>query len=257
MNRKYTVTLTFGDQAENHKGMQQIGNMVNKGDGFNLDDFYKIIEKLNSENITYELHELHDNINIFEPAYLLIIKKCINHILTKYSEYNTNDMFNEQINLNVDKKAYMYGRVVNKNARWNLCFDDFSQEPDYELGKGRIISYDSVPIIKLVYNKFGEYFGDKALNLKGEGNYYYDITKCGIGFHGDSERRKVIALRLGASLPIYYQWYKNGERIGNKMEFVLDDGDIYIMSEKSVGTDWKKKSIYTLRHATGCNKFIQ
>ena len=27
------------------------------------------------------------------------------------------------------------------------------------------------------------------------------------------------------------------------------------MSEKSVGTDWKKKNIYTLRHATGSDKY--
>lgn len=29
-----------------------------------------------------------------------------------------------------------------------------------------------------------------------EGNYYYDINKTGIGFHGDSERKKVIAISL-------------------------------------------------------------
>lgn len=28
-----------------------------------------------------------------------------------------------------------------------------------------------------------------------------------------------------------------------------------MMSEKAVGTDWKKKLTYTLRHATGCSKF--
>ncbi len=27
------------------------------------------------------------------------------------------------------------------------------------------------------------------------------------------------------------------------------------MSKKAVGTDWKKKTIHTLRHSTGNNKF--
>ena len=27
------------------------------------------------------------------------------------------------------------------------------------------------------------------------------------------------------------------------------------MSEKAVGTDWKKRSTYTLRHAAGANKY--
>ena len=52
------------------------------------------------------------------------------------------------------------------------------------------------------------WFGPKATHLKGEANYYYDIAKCGIGYHGDSERRKVVAVRLGAALPLYFQWYR-------------------------------------------------
>jgi hypothetical protein len=29
------------------------------------------------------------------------------------------------------------------------------------------------------------------------------------------------------------------------------------MSDKAVGNDWKKKTIYTLRHAAGCEKFTK
>ena len=35
MNSKTsTITLTFGDMAENHVGMEQIGAKVTKGEGF-------------------------------------------------------------------------------------------------------------------------------------------------------------------------------------------------------------------------------
>ena len=105
---------------------------------------------------------------------------------------------------------------------------------------------------------FPLYFGKKGENLKGEGNYYYSIDNCGIGFHGDTERRKVIAVRLGTnSTPLHYQWYKNNETVGEQIIINVDGGDMYIMSEKAVGTDWKKKSIYTLRHATGSSKFTK
>lgn len=155
----------------------------------------------------------------------------------------------------MDKKVYMYGRVVNKHARWNLCFDDQSHDPDYEHGKGRVISFEEIPITSKLMKAFPEFFGEKAMDLKGEGNYYYDIRKCGIGFHGDSERRKVIAIRLGASLPLFYQWYKEGKPVGDRIEIELNGGDMYVMNEKAVGTDWKRKKVYTLRHATGCAKF--
>lgn len=35
---KELITLTFGDAAENHKGMEQIGTKLAAGQGFNLND---------------------------------------------------------------------------------------------------------------------------------------------------------------------------------------------------------------------------
>ena len=37
----------------------------------------------------------------------------------------------EMGNLQWDKKAKMYGKVVNKHARYNICFGNESQDPDY------------------------------------------------------------------------------------------------------------------------------
>jgi len=39
------------------------------------------------------------------------------------------------------------------------------------------------------------------------------------------------------------------------MIFPVDGGDIYVMSEKAVATDWLKKNTFTLRHATGSAEF--
>jgi hypothetical protein len=256
MNADSFVTLTFGDMAENHVGMEQIGKLVAPGQGFNYKDLAIIKENMakigcKSEFIKLELAETQ-----VDDAYILIIRDGVSKILATCSKWSDKDMLAEQISLNLDKQAYMYGRIVNKHARWNLCFDYESRAPDYQNGKGTIIGYREVPITKTFYEQFSVFFGEKAQNLKGEGNYYYDITKCGIGFHGDSERRKVIAARLGnSSTPLHYQWYKNGEPVGEQLIFKVNGGDIYIMSEKAVGTDWKKKNIYTLRHATGASKF--
>jgi hypothetical protein len=156
----------------------------------------------------------------------------------------------------MDKKALMYGKVVNKKARWNLCFSDTDQDPNYELGKGRVVSYSHIPFTNTIREKIADYTEDILLN--GEGNYYYNINKCGIGFHGDSERKKVFAFRMGASMPLYFQWYLNFIKIGDPIQIDLHDGDMYVMSEKAVGFDWKTyKKIPTLRHATGCDTFTR
>ena len=97
--------------------------------------------------------------------------------------------------------------------------------------------------------------GEKAKEMACEGNYYYDVSKCGIGFHGDGERKRVVGLRLGASIPLHYQWFTRSAPIGNRCELMLNHGDLYIMSEKAVGTDWMSSSKITLRHAAGSKKY--
>jgi len=157
--------------------------------------------------------------------------------------------------LPMDKKALMNGKVVNKQARYNLCFSEEDQEPNYELGKGRIISYGQVPLTNRIREQISIWTEDALLN--GEANYYYNIRKCGIGYHGDAERRKVFAFRMGASMPLYFQWYLYSNPIGEKIKIELDDGDMYVMSEDAVGHDWKNRTIPTLRHATGCDKYTR
>jgi len=249
------ITLTFGDQAENHVGMEQIGQRVAEGHGFSYEDLTAMYDRFVEKGVGVELYHLHEQAGLeaagLPPAYLLVIRTSqANDLLDKTA------LFEEQAALPVDKKAWMYGRVVNKTARWNLCFDDEAKEPAYEEGRGRVVAWDQIPRLKGLYAQFPDWFGPKAVALKGEGNYYYDVEKCGIGFHGDTERRKVIALRLGASLPLYYQWWRRGETVGPMIEIDLAGGDMYVMSEKAVGTDWKQRSVATLRHGAGAGRFV-
>lgn len=39
------------------------------------------------------------------------------------------------------------GKVLNKRKRYNLCFADFHQEPNYEEGEGRVISFRDSPTL--------------------------------------------------------------------------------------------------------------
>lgn len=248
-----TITITLGDVAENHAGMQRIGNIADEG--FTLEDLKNIKIKLKTIGIECKIITL-KNPNADESnGYLLVAKNAVDKLLNTIGNYTNEMMFEEQLKIQFDKKALMRGKVVNKHARWNVCYDKKSQKSNYSEGKGTVIAYKDIPITKSLIDIVPEYFGEKAVNLKGEGNYYYDTNKCGIGYHGDSERKKVIAIRLGTSLPIYYQWYHKNNPIGMIKKIELNSGDMYVMSEKAVGYDWKKSSLYTLRHATGCDKY--
>ena len=250
--KKSTITLTFGDCAENHVGMEQLGRRASPGQGFTCEELLALRDKLESTGIKCEYTSLNNTPDL-PPAGVLVIRDGVNKLLGRSD--GADALFAEQAALPVDRQAFMYGRVVNKHARWNLCFDSFDQDPDYATGKGRIIRIDSLPLTNALYTAMPTTFGPKAADLKIEGNYYYDTSKCGIGYHGDTERRKVIGIRLGQKHPLTYAWYKNNERCSEVIKIDLDHGDLYIMEQKTTGFDWKKKSIYTLRHAAGCDKY--
>lgn len=251
------ITITFGDRAENHVGMQQIGSLAERG--FTYDDLLKFSEifEIYPDTIAtiYNLKELaglNDNPNV-PNAYVLIIKGGVDAILNDIG-LSHEDLFSEQLGLPYDKKAFMRGRVVNKHARWNICFSDFSQEPDYENKKGTVVNFDDVPITNHIKEMLENITKTK---LQGEGNYYYDITSTGIGFHGDSERKKVIAVKLGEIIPLEYQYYYHGEPVGERIHLRSGEGDVYVMDEIATGFNWKKRNIYTLRHAVGCKKYLK
>ena len=221
MYTNQTITITLGDQAENHVGMQKIGKIANEG--FNYDDLVaikKYYKEIGIKSTIYDLGWAASDIHFISNAHLLLIPNCIDQL---YEEGRTDDMFRELVELPWDKKALMYGRVVNKNARYNLCFGDRSQLPNYINGKGRIVAYGSVPLLSQLVTDLS-IVHPKCNGLVAEGNYYHDVSDCGIGYHGDSERKKVIGIRLGETIPLDYQWFLNSKPVGQAMRFELNHG---------------------------------
>jgi len=237
-------TITYGDVAENHAKMQKIGTLHDSG--YSIEQLEKVQSIVNELGLKTEMVNLNGE---FEAAMVLIIRKGAQFILGE----ETDGLIEENDALTMDKKALMRGKVVNKVARWNLCFAEEDQEPDYEDGKGRIVSWSRIPRMQRIREAISSWTDDVLLN--GEANYYYDLSRCGIGYHGDAERKKVFAVRMGATMPLFFQWFQRSAPIGEPIKLVLNDGDMYMMSEKAVGFDWLKKVIPTLRHSTGCVKF--
>lgn len=244
-NPDWTITISLCERVENHVGMQQIGDLAE--DGFSIDELVAAAAGLRERAQLVRLDYPGDVAGLSERdtrAAVLVVRNM-------FGPDALQALYNEQRALNVDKKALMRGRVVNKHARWNLCFDDAAQEPNIAAGRGRVIAWDSVPHLREVRAALPHLLQSrKAENLKAEGNYYYG-PKCYIGFHGDSERKRVVALRLGAPMPLHFQWFRGGRAVGERVQIDLRAGDMYVMSEKAVGHDWKRRVVPTLRHAAG------
>lgn len=254
---KEAVTLTFGDCAENHVGMQMIGKVSEEG--FNERDLEAAKEFLAAAGceqveVVDLRKQLPEGLRADAPAaHLLIARTGVSTLGVAADE-----LVQEQKLLAPDRHFYDRRRkkVLNKHARFNLCFGDEQQKADFANAKGTIVAWSDVPKLAGLRAKLAQMLGEKAKDLACEGNYYYDIGKTGIGFHGDGERRKVVGVRLGASIPLHFQWFLRSKPIGDRFKLLLNHGDFYVMSEKAVGFDWKRSSILTLRHAAGAKHYL-
>ena len=48
-----------------------------------------------------------------------------------------------------------------------------------------------------------------------------------------------------------FNWFYKSKSVGETFSITLNNGDMYMMSEKAVGHDWKKRNSYTLSHSAG------
>ena len=241
-------TVTFGDRAENETGMQMIGHSVAKG--ISVATLSELKQKLQNVGVDSFIKDLAVDQPVPVPyACVLVIPDGVNKLLGSGA---ASQMLKELNSMPKDKTSLMYGRVVNKHARYNNCMADYFQSPDIKNGKGTVVKFEDYPVTNRLRKKLCEMLNQPT--LVGELNHYFDSNTCGIGWHGDSERKIVVGVRLGRGadeFPLKFQWYLRGAAVGEVQRISLNASDIYISSEKAVGTDWKKSSILTLRHAAG------
>ena len=110
-------------------------------------------------------------------------------------------LLNEQNRL-VPDKMYLdkkTKKIQKKHARYNLSFADFGQKEDLERGLQSIIPFNQVLLLKYLRKNLP--FGSR---LPCAANFYFDISKCGVSFHGDLRSKNVIGVRLGAEAPLHF-----------------------------------------------------
>lgn len=261
-----TVTLTFGECAENFAGMQKIGEKSSTG--FSLEDLHRIKNTFPDITEIYDLNYLLPQGTYVEMAYVLVIRNPFKDIADQlYTILNSPEQLDTNGNLGGlawDKHKFMYGRVVNSIARYNLCFADLGNEykilPKYEEKRGTIYNFRKIPQLEWLLNQISALLPGPFLV---EGNNYYNSERCYIGMHRDNERSKTVGYRVGNSFPIQFRWYHGTQQIpylingiqqsNNYASIQLNHGDMYVMTSISSGTVKDRSGLY-LKHSAGSAK---
>lgn len=260
------ASLTFCDVGENGVGMEKIGQDTNKPVSVAMLKAMKSkfeYRHVNGEPAPgvaelYDLSQLMEGVNVkgatVREAGVLVMRNFADHILGEGSlatiESEVQSMHEQGF---VDSKALFRGVVKNKNARHNNVIADFTQSPDYALGRGTVVPFAQYEGLSKMRNAAAEWMGQEN-PMVCEQNRYFNTAKCGIGWHGDAERRLVWGVRVGdatSNMPLMFQAFHRHEQVGPKTTIQLNPGDVYVMSEVAVGRDWKSSSLVTWRHAAG------
>jgi len=249
-----TMTLTFGEQSVGHTGMEISGSGL-LPEGLSMADLRRAQKKFHDIGVVTELIELNsilpDPIGAQEAG-ILIVRGGIQVLFDEWCEINRREgrcvsvpsLYREQQRLQWDKQAKMRGEVKNKQARYNLKYGETSIEPDYMNNVSRVVAFRDIPLTQIIREMIPVFLGSKTEKLQAEGNYYFRKNapgdKRGIGFHGDAERKVVVAFRIGSQMNIGYQWFLAGRPAGPTKKMLINGGDFYAMSEKASGYDWKR-----------------
>ena len=291
-------SLTCAPGGENNRGMEIIGRMPVKGEGFTAEDieglgpYFKAralptlkswehskpvaVLDLNALSLDLKIASLPKE----DQARVLLLRdwagvwcdgfgwtnQIYRELASRRWDAEYLDPNKYRIEIVNGKEVKVRGKRLNKLARTNLCFvAGREQEPAVYEGKGTIYDLKKLEALNSGVEKLKEQIAEGLIEIGSktkveinvvEGNRYYNLKKTGIGFHGDTERVVVICISIGCdNYPMRWQWFKDGMPVGKSIDISLNCGDVYIMSEKAVGAEWKKSSIYTLRHSAGAEKY--
>lgn len=259
--------LTFGEVAILHVGGKELGNGI-RDTGFSVDELKELSNKIGilAEYVSIS-NALPEHLRKDNEAGVLVIRCNKESTIGAVDTVDTlplsldfaDRLFNEQVGVEYDAKYWDTRRsaTLNKRARKNIVFGDIEVEHSDDYKQSSVKAFSNLPELNKIKEILPRILGDRANGLNAEGNHYHQ-PKAGIGYHGDAERKTVICISLGKSSTLRYNWRMPGssEHTHPAVDLVVNHGDIYIMSEKATGYDWKKRSRVRVVHGAGYKTYI-
>lgn len=159
--------------------------------------------------------------------------------------YANNNLYQTLLAIDWDKKILLRNKVVNRVGKYAISIDDTGKEPNYEENKYRVIAYDDVEEVRDLKDNLSKIFKQDRLSCKGEYNYNHEKLK--LKYQG-AKVNNMMCIHLGDPIQMSFKWYFANKPASDSMEFTLNHGDLYIMSEKATGHDYKLKKNPILKH---------
>ena len=170
-------------------------------------------------------------------------------------------LFQEQLDLPYEGKFFDKGRTFTRRSYKTLKFGQTEVGPSGDFAQPTVVSFNSVPQLQQFLGHL-DMFQD---NLSSAQGIEYFVSRreqaadggmmgCAsrLGWHGDSQRR-ILSMCLGHPGILKFAWRLPGTSANlpkSHTEIFLDHGDVYLLSEKATGSNWKKRSLLRVVHTS-------
>ena len=251
------ATVTFCECAESDRSLQQLGEKASSG--FSIAQLERAKAWFEQRGIACILIPLPNPNGTGPDGAVLVARAAVPLLCGVPSQAHVMD---ELLQIPYDTKMIHYGKLAEKRARHCNVLADHDQSPDYGTRQSTVVRFARVPALERMRAQLPDILGSDATNMFAEVNKYPsaadDAVIGGIGFHGDSERRRVVAARFGTSaFLLRFVWFRSHKVASGPIDVTVFPGDVYIMSDAAVGHDWKCSGRHTLRHAAGAPKYTR
>ena len=132
------------------------------------------------------------------------------------------------------------GKIRNKHKRSNVNVGEHAESADIASGVGTTVAFSSAPEVSKLLRGLTQFGGGLEQIEVAEGNFYHTPVQCGIGLHGDSERKFAVGVSMGSTRYLEFQSFVHGFPSGPAVRLTLEHGDLYIMYGKGCGYDWDR-----------------
>lgn len=252
------ITITLSEVVSHGESMFEIGQKSEVG--FTYEDLIRIYQSL-PEGVC-ELVNIKDILpkTLYEipDAYILIIRgqfreKADN--LLKIMMNSEHSVDREITGVNWDSTRIVKDRIVENKLFQKLLFLD--------VGQNYKVPFNPVEKRGTVYNatKIKDLYEFTLLmssvlltSFYIEGTNYYNTTECYKPMSQDKKRKKLVNLHLGTSFPINFRWFHNTQAVSDLKSLIINHGDVYIMTDITLGSVKDSVTKLYLKHSLGYNQ---
>lgn len=255
-----SIHLMFCDIANHGDKMQNVGLICDSG-------FTNENLSLYQKNLGSDIATIY-NVKDCLPRTLMEIPDCYVLVIKDYFEDYVDDLWETLMTneasqgtkitgVNWDSTRIKDGKIINNNLGYKLIFTDLRGSWKYPFSpydnRGTVYNSNFLPSLSHIQTTLQAQLGYLPVV---DGTLYYNTDECFTPLHQVKDRKKLVGLGLGETVPLQFKWFHSNIPCSETMSIPIDHGDLYIISQAAAGIHKEKQTKLFLKYGVGNNKAL-